>query len=81
MLKWIKFLIREISDDLVLNLIKWLIRRIQVKETIDTICDWLQEQALKTENKVDDALVKMIKDWLYAAFLISDKRVDDEDSQ
>jgi len=81
MLKWIKFLIKKIPDELVMKLINWIIRRIPIKELIDTVCGWLEEQALKTENKVDDALVKMIKEWLYAAFLISDERIEDEDSQ
>ena len=77
MLKWIMFLVKKIPEEQVIKLIRWLLGKIPVKEIVDTVCDWLMEQAKKTENEVDDWLVGMIHDMLYAAFNLGDERIEE----
>ena len=76
MLKWIRFWIRKITEEQILKLIKELLGKLPVKDIIDLICDWLMKQAKKTENQVDDELVEGFRDILYAAFGLSDERIE-----
>jgi pyruvate-formate lyase len=68
MLKWIKLLIEDLTENIIEELTEWLLSIMDVKMAVDKFCDWLMKMALKTENEVDDALVKMVKVLLYKAF-------------
>jgi len=72
MLKWIKVLIGNATDDVVIAIFSFIYDKLPVKEGVDKFCGWLSKLALKTENEVDDALVVIIHDLLYRAFKLTE---------
>jgi hypothetical protein len=69
-MKVIKWLIELIPEEQILELLKWVYGLMPVKDWIKSICDWLEEQAKKTENEVDDEIVRQVRFILYRAFKI-----------
>lgn len=48
--------------------VKLILKAIPIDVVIDVILDWLEEQAEKTENTLDDEAIKIIKLILQKAF-------------
>ena len=51
-----------------MNWLKTILKILPAKLIIDAVCDWLAEEAAKTENDLDDKAVEIIRVILAAAF-------------
>jgi len=74
MLKWIKYLIGKIPEDMIMSLLEYIYGILPIEKWIEALRKFLMEQAKKTENEVDDNLVDIICDLLLRAFGI-DKEI------